>query len=184
MNPVAIIIETRPLNIQSIIAKHEPFLPKDWDVWHIGNERIDSIADYNRLLTSRRFWRNMPDHVLIFQHDSELLRTGVEDYLEFDFVGADIPKIDGCMNGGLSIRSKKAMLRVIDNIPYTPELGNEDIYFCNGLRQLSGYLPTKEEVNKFAVETSFHLGSVGCHAIEKYLNFEQCNLIKNQYGKR
>ena len=46
--------------------------------------------------------------------------------------------------------------------------GNEDIYFCNKMRELGYKLPDKETCNKFAVETEFELGSVGYHAIDKY----------------
>ncbi len=112
-----------------------------------------------------------------------LLRKGCEDFLEFDFVGANIKNIPGCMNGGLSMRDSKAMLKVINNFAWENEQvsGNEDIWFVNCLRQLQGYLPTKEEAQRFSVETEYSLGSVGYHAISKYLTPSECEAIKNQY---
>lgn len=181
----ALIIENRDLpGLEQTILQHEKFLPKDCEIYHIKNEVINSIADYNKLLTSKRLWRNIPtEKVLIFQWDSMLLRKGCEDFLEFDFVGANIKMISGCMNGGLSIRDSKAMLKVINNFTYEGEQrsGNEDIWFVNYLRQLQGYLPTREEANKFSIETEYHLGSCGFHAIEKYLTPSECNAIKTQY---
>lgn len=181
----ALIIENRDLpGLKQIIENHELFLPKDCEIYWIKNEQINSIADYNRLLTSKRLWRNVPtEKVLIFQWDSMLLRNGIEDFLEFDYCGANIKNILGCMNGGLSIRDKKAMLKVIDNFQYQGEQisGNEDIYFCNALRQLQSHLPTFEEANKFSVETYYALGSCGFHAIEKYLTPLECQAIKTQY---
>lgn len=181
----ALIIDNRT-GLEPIIGQHERFIPKDWPVYWLKNEATTTAADYNRLLTSKRLWRNLPEKVLIFQHDSMILREGIEDFLEWDFIGADIPNIPGCMNGGFSLRDSKAMLKVIDNIPYQGMSvhGNEDIYFVNGLRQLSGWLPTKEETQKFSVETEYHLGSIGYHAIDKYLSPAECDNIRNQYKRQ
>lgn len=166
-----------------IIAAHEPFLPEGCDIWHIKNEPIRSIADYNSLLTSRRFWRNMPEKVIIIQHDSGLLRTIDEDLFNYGFIGAPIKHIHGCMNGGLSIRNRDVMLSIIDKHPYQGmgAHGNEDIYFCNRLIWIGTNIPDKETAARFSVETEFSLGSCGWHAIDKYLTPEQCNQIKNQY---
>ncbi len=181
----ALIIENRDLpGLKQIIEEHEKFLPKGCEVYWIKNEAINTIHDYNKLLTSKRLWRNIPsEKVLLFQWDSMLLRKGCEDFLEFDFVGANIKHIPGCMNGGLSMRDSKAMLKVINNFGWENEQvsGNEDIWFVNCLRQLQGYLPTKEEAQKFSVETEYNLGSVGYHAISKYLTPSECEAIRNQY---
>lgn len=184
MSCAALIIDNRP-GLEPIIEAHERYIPKDWPVYWLKNEGTNTPAEYNRLLTSKRLWRTLPEKVLIFQHDSMLLAPGVENFLEWDFIGANIKNIEGCMNGGLSIRDRKGMLKVIDNIPYQGMgvHGNEDIYFVNGLRQLSGWLPTKEETQKFSVETEFHLGSLGYHAIDKYLSPVECDNIRNQYIK-
>lgn len=181
----ALIIENRPLpNIVEIIERHEKFLPKDCEIYWIKNEPIHSIRDYNRLLTSKRLWRNIStEKVLIFQWDSELWRTGVEDFLEFDFCGANIKNIPSCMNGGLSIRDSKAMLKIINHFSYEGEQasGNEDIWYVNCLRQLQSNLPTREEAAKFSVETELTYGSCGGHAIEKYLTPSECQSLRNQY---
>ena len=169
--------------LEPVINAHARFLPKDWDIYHIGNENINSIGDYNRLLTSKRFWRNMPDKVLIFQHDSMLLRDGIEEFLDCDFIGAPIKNIPGCMNGGLSLRDKATMLKIISNFPYQGEgvHGNEDIYFCNRLDWVGASKPDAYEAEGFSVETVFALGSVGYHAIDKYLTPNECDQIRRQY---
>jgi hypothetical protein len=181
----AFIIDNRLTNgeLIKVIAAHAKFLPYDWDVNYISNEKIYCMADYNRLLTSKRFWRNMPDKVLIFQHDSALLRDGIEEFLNYGFIGAPIKHIPGCMNGGLSLRDKATMMKIIDNFPYMGEgvHGNEDIYFCNRLNWVGTNIPTKEQAAAFSVETEFALGSLGCHAIDKYLTIDQCDQIRRQY---
>jgi hypothetical protein len=181
-NCCALIIDNRE-GLEPIISAHEKYIPKDWPVYWLKNEATTTIHEYNKLLTSKRLWRNLPEKVLIFQSDSMLLRDGVEDFLEFDFCGANIKKISGCFNGGLSIRDSKAMLKVINQFPYQGEQisGNEDIWFVNCLRKLGSHLPTYEQSNKFSVETEYHLGAVGYHAIDKYLNPSECEAIRNQY---
>jgi hypothetical protein len=136
------------------------------------------------LLTSTDFWQSLPfDKVLIFQHDSGLLRKGIEQFLEYDFIGAPLYHIDfPAMNGGLSLRSKSAMLECIMQLPWNPSLGNEDIYFCNLLKRIPGSkLPTKEIAQSFSVETIYGLGSLGYHAVEKWHSKEIVNKIKTQY---
>lgn len=180
----AVIVENR-FDVTCIIEAHRKYLPSDWGIIHV-DATVKSEMEYNLLLTSKGFWEQIPfDKVLIFQHDSLLLRHGIEDFLQYDFVGAPIfhehlPM--PCMNGGLSLRSKSKMLEVIEKIPYDYNLhGNEDIYFCRGIEKIGGNLPTKEGAQSFSVESVFSLGSLGCHAIDKYLTPEQCELILNQY---
>lgn len=177
---VAIVIDNiHP--IQPIIDAHEPYLPKGCDIYHLAKENVHSIADYNRIMTSKRLWRNLNnfESVIIIQHDSQLLRRGIEDYLQFEFCGAPIAWFqnpNNIMNGGLSIRSPDAMMRVINSIDYDGEA--EDMFFCKALYQLNGFMPTCEEAKKFSVETLYYETPIGIHAPDKYLTVEQCNKLR------
>ena len=173
----AIIIDDREHIAKKAISQHKPFIPKDWEILHIkppyesGLYNIKNASDYNTILTNPNFWRNcIYDRVLIFQHDSGLLRHGIEEFLKWDYIGAWIKNIPGCMNGGLSIRNPKVMYNVCVSNPYRGMAidGNEDIYFCNRMREMGYKLPNKETCNKFSVETEYALGSLGYHAINKY----------------
>lgn len=178
----AIIIENR-FNVRELIERHAEFIPPTWQIVHVNNPNIKTLKDYNKLLTMRKFWEDIPfDKVLIFQHDSGLLRDGIDDFLEYDFVGAPLYHIDfPAMNGGLSIRDKEAMIKCIDHKHYNESYGNEDIYFCNTLKEIGGHLPSKEIAKNFSVETIFGLGSVGYHAIDKWHSKELVEQIKTQY---
>lgn len=176
----ALIIENREIPyITDIIEQHEKMLPKNTPVYWLNNEPINTMHDYNKLLTSKRLWRNLAENVLIFQHDSELYRPGIEEFIGYDYIGAHIKWMPGYFNGGLSLRKREAMLNVIDKVEWRGQ--NEDLYFVEGLRQLGGKLPDAETAHKFSVETEFNLGSCGGHAIEKYLTTIQCEQIRNQY---
>lgn len=179
----ALIIENR-FDVSKIMSDHKKFLPDNWEVMHFEDHVIKTEKDYNELLTSYDFWRSVQfDKVLIFQHDSGLLRKGIEEFLDYDFIGAPLYHIDfPCMNGGLSLRSVPAMIEACMQLPWNPSLGNEDIYFCKLLKRLPNIkLPTKEVAQSFSVETIFGLGSLGYHAIDKWHSKEIVNKIKTQY---
>ena len=203
---ICAIVETRKLpNIRAIAENHVMYSGFKPMVFHghnneqhiqdelngidclFGNIGVNELtaSGYNRLLTSNFFWNCIPsENVLIFQHDSLLLRTGIEEYMQYDFIGAPIGHIQfPCMNGGLSLRKKSKMMQVIAAIKYNEGLhGNEDMFFCNAIKDIGGNLPTKEIAQSFSVETIFGLGSMGVHAIEKYLTNDQCSEILNQYN--
>ena len=188
MKVAAVIVDDRELVAQKAINDHVDFFPDDWIVVHQkppyagGVYYIKSPMVYNNILTHPLFWKGCNfDRVLVFQHDSGLLKKGIEQFLEWDFIGAWIKNIPGCMNGGLSIRNPKVMYEICVKHPYKGMAvhGNEDIYFCNKMRELGYKLPDKETCNKFAVETEFEFGSVGYHAINKY--HKNYTDILNQY---
>lgn len=182
MSACAIIVDNRHIP-EEVFENHAKFIPKDWPIIVVSNQDTSTQAGYNKLLTSERFWLGLPETVLIFQADSMLLHHGIEEFLDYDFIGAPIPKIRWpAMNGGLSIRKRDAMLRCIREQEYTPYFGNEDIYFCNLLSELNGNLPDYDIARQFSVETEFALGSLGCHAIDKYLTPSDCNKIITQYN--
>jgi len=184
---LALIIENRKIkNLKKIISDHAKFLPiREWRIDHRKDE-INSIEDYNKLLTSPEFWKPLCEYnkVLIFQHDSMLLRKGIEEFMDFDFVGAPFPFQTHGGNGGLSLRNPRVMRKICTDIPYDSFAhGNEDVYFSNIMYEQKHYgkLAPRVVCREFACETIFGLGSLGVHAIEKYLTKGQVKEIMNQY---
>ena len=162
------------------------YLP-GWNLVHWDEAELRTAQDYNLLLTQQRFWKYFLkyDRVLIFQHDSGLLRKGIEEFLEWEYVGApwkpEAPwarKDRKGGNGGLSIRCPKKSLNLIERFPYHPRMGNEDVYFSHYLERVAPY----EVCRRFSVETVFELGTLAYHAIDKYLTPEQQKDIMNQYS--
>jgi hypothetical protein len=178
----AVIIENR-FPVDQIVSDHKKFLPEGWEVIHLYDPSIKNIQDYNSLLTSLEFWHFLPfDKVLIFQHDSALLRNGIEDFLGWDYVGAPWKFQHHGGNGGLSWRSKSAMIECIMHLPWNPRLQNEDVYFSNLLKNMPQFkLAPREVCEKFSCESIYAEGTLGYHAIDKYLTKEECIKIKTQY---
>lgn len=193
----AAIVETRNLpNLVDIIRDHMNFLPDfgltvfcSDDNYEVLNNNFDNvinlktqitISTYNFILTSVKFWSCIPyEKILIFQHDSKILRKGIGEFLEWDYVGSPwkFPPYVG--NGGISLRSKKAMIDTILSVQYNPlNHGNEDTYFCNNL---VGKIAPLRVAEKFSCETKFKLGTFAYHSIDKYLTKNQVKLIQNQY---
>ena len=216
MKKGSVIIETRLLfNLKEVVDNHLKFLPGDWGLTIFGskqNERffrehypkaefvfigdekeVDQKA-YNEILTSSWFWKSLTyDKILIFQHDSRMLREGIEEFLEYDYVGAPWGFQMHGGNGGFSLRSKQAMIDIIENsrpYPYRfPEDGNEDVWFCNQMKRNEKIsqkwkLAPREVCQLFSVESIYHLGTLGYHAIDKYLTPLEIMLIESQYDKQ
>ena len=185
MRKCAVIVDNRPSDkLNKIIDEHMKYL-QGWDCIQIQDVTINCAHHYNLLLTNAHFWEFLPyDKVLIFQHDSMMLKEIPEWMLDYDYVGA--PWFDGAPwaradrrggNGGLSIRDVQAHKELCQKVRYEARHGNEDVFFSHRLKNVAPL----EVCSAFSVETEFMLGTCGYHAIEKHLTPEQCKQIKTQY---
>lgn len=135
-----------------------------------------SIEEYNRLLTSiDRFWNKLPptaETVLVFQTDSLLRRPFRLDVFPpgVHYLGAPWPP--GCRpmgleygNGGISLRSKRAMIRVLTDHPREPDKGlPEDVHFSYWVRQYpDAVMPSVEEAALFSTEYRMLCDSFAVH---------------------
>ncbi len=181
----ALIVDSRPTStLDEVIQAHMDFLPG----WHLRHWQpsISSIREYNEFMTSERLWEGLKsyEYVLVFQHDSGLLKEIEDKFFGYSYVGAPWSKNAPWArpdraggNGGLSLRDPRAMLELVKKDPFCGTI-NEDIYFVRKLNNLAPYEICKE----FSVETEFQMGTTGWHAIDKYLTKEECNKIRGQYG--
>lgn len=193
----AVIVDTRRLSLYQVITEHLFYLPEYTKLYIFSSEdnrhlqemlncefhvvNVNDIRGYNKLLKSKEFWNKIKEeNILIFQEDSRLLREGIEEFYQYDYIGASWNFQPFVGNGGLSFRHKSAMLKVLEVCNPENDM-NEDIFFAWGCNFLKLNLAPVEVANKFSCETQFHLGTLGYHAIEKYLSLEQVNQIKTQY---
>jgi hypothetical protein len=202
----AAILETRLLpNLPDVVINHAQYLPVESPFYFFTTREgydyyskklsgvefreippIRTLNDYNKLLTSQEFWAMLPvDKCLIFQHDSMILREGIEEFFEFDMVGAPWKFQYHGNNGGFSLRDPLIMQHICKDFKWHPGLGYEDVFFCNIMHQHDiGELAPREVCRKFACETIFELGTLGVHAIQKYLTPQQVNQIMTQYDNQ
>lgn len=189
----AVIVDNLLTNkeLSACVERHFQHLPSDWKCLSFRPEHIRSPADYNVFLTSVVFWNPLQEfeRVLIFQHDTGILKAGIEEFLEWDYVGApwkiNAPwarKDRAGGNGGLSIRCPKKSLDLITRLPYDGSMGNEDVFFTHHLDKVGGNVAPYEVCKRFSVETDYQLGTFGYHAIDKHLSEVQIQAILNQYA--
>lgn len=145
--------------------------------------------DYNNLLLSKEFWELLNgEKILIYQSDSLIYNSNIDDFLKYDYIGMPflikhyILSPSSVGNGGLSLRSKKTMLDVLNNTNCNKKCSNiaehfrvqhkfdnipEDIFFSQNIQNLKLGLVPDDNVGKlFAL--SDNINCFGMHAIWKY----------------
>ena len=112
-----------------------------------------SIKDYNNLLTSVSFYEQILSRkFLLFQTDSCLLNEGVEQYLQYDYIGAPWPhRRNKIGNGGFSLRDKNACIKICKLYPYQGRF-HEDVYFSNHMKIINANLPDFKTACSFSCE--------------------------------
>lgn len=138
-----------------------------------------TVSQYCGMLGSKKFWEELhSEHVLIYQIDTYIRHGNIEQYLEYDYVGAPWhpEKCRWCKsksrvgNGGLSLRRRSAMLRCLSTRT-TAYDDSEDIYFSVTCEDLLN-LPPIEVAKSFSVETWEHPNPFGFHKPWAYLPSE------------
>ncbi len=144
---------------------------------------------YNNLLLSKEFWEMLNgEKILIYQSDSLIYNSNIDDFLKYDYIGMPFlfkhyisaPSTVG--NGGLSLRSKKTMLEVLNNPNCDKKCSNiaehfklktkfdnipEDIFFSHNIQNLKLGLVPDDNVGKLFA-SSDNINCFGMHAIWKY----------------
>ena len=185
-----IIVKPESLNIDNILAQHSEITTQSFD-----NKYFETIAGYNRLLTSPHFYKAFFKYkfILIYQLDALIFSDRLAEWCreDFDYVGA--PKIPSSntvfatkkplLNGGLSLRKVKNCHRLtrLYNKILGQWPGNEDMLFSMCAFRLIPFrflmkLPHWKQALHFAfeqdLEESFKLTNYqlpfGGHAWEKY----------------
>ncbi|MEO5581733.1 MAG: DUF5672 family protein [Saprospiraceae bacterium] len=145
------------------------------------------LRDYNQLIASIHFWNSLPAHVLIFQTDSFMLRSGITPFMKYDYVGAPWSKLNidifsiplNIGNGGFSLRKRNKMIQILGKIPYNSDLA-EDVYFANAFYELGGVLPAFDKHKKFSVEQVYYEKPLAVHAPWNALQDEVIKKILNK----
>lgn len=144
------------------------------------NMGIDNFThnEHSRYMESSEFWKQVKGtKALIFQTDSLLLRSGIDDFLEYDYVGAPWrkPKENQWVgNGGLSLRSVNKMIEICDNNPVTEDI-LEDIYFMKHMKGIG--VADIETAMKFSMEDVFSPNPLGVHNPIRHIGPEQLKKV-------
>lgn len=145
-----------------------------------ANTTFDSHAAVSAFLTSPFLWTDLAPYlkILLFQADSILCSAApgrVDDFMDYDLVGAPIDaRLGSGFNGGLSLRNRELVLRVLERWDFAADSGGadaprewkfEDQWFFARMRELGEdkalagelglrvQLPDQATAERFAVET-------------------------------
>ena len=160
------------------------------------------INSYSKLLASLDFWNLLiGKKILIYQEDSCIFKTNIDEFLEYDYIGAPWPKsntdnVYKVGNGGFSLRTKQCMIDIINKIDIENKecdksilihmknsnftIMPEDLYFSqNMIKYNIGKIAEWEVAKKFSIESQYYEDSFGGH------NFWSCdkNWKNNLYNK-
>jgi len=143
-------------------------------------------SEYSKFLTTIEFWDLLHgEKILIYQEDSIIFKTNVENFLCFDFIGAPFPKEqndtqNNVGNGGLSIRTRSIMKKIIETKSVESTVFNsstllymknmkmnfppEDIYFSKNMQELGiGVVADWNDAFLFSTESVCNANSFSGH---------------------
>jgi hypothetical protein len=143
-------------------------------------------SQYSKFLASQKFWNYFSGNkILIYQEDALIFKKNIEDFLQWDYIGAPWPtnsknNKNDVGNGGLSLRSKNVMLKIINSISIEQtkinnstieymkntksEVLPEDVYFSKNIEDLNiGKLADRYNAFKFSTESIYNENSFGGH---------------------
>ena len=143
-------------------------------------------STYSQFLTTEEFWNNfIGEKILLYQEDSCLFKKNINDFLEWDYIGAPWPLTqndteNSVGNGGFSLRSKKCMLEVIKTISLEKTIfnsstldymknskmsnGPEDVYFSLNMQVYNiGKVANFSTAFNFSSESIYNPNSLGGH---------------------
>lgn len=139
-------------------------ITKNWGEVKFNNIGTNSITklEYSELMKTSSFWKSVyGEKILIFQSDSILLRSGIDEFLKWDYIGApwSKPKENKWVgNGGLSLRTKSKMIEICET-HYDESW--EDIFFVKYLK--ANELSDIESAKRFSVEDVYSPNPMGIH---------------------
>jgi len=167
-------------------------------------------SEYSKLLLKKDFWLNLSgEKILIYQEDTMLFHNRIDEFLNYDYVGASWP-VDqddnsyGVGNGGFSLRTKTKMIECIEKVnPNELKLGQstlsymkstnsyhipEDVFFSKSLIDYNiGSVSTRDVANRFSQETQLCNNPLGGHnfwlANGNELNVEYKITLETEYYK-
>lgn len=143
-------------------------------------------SEYSSFIASHAFWSKLfGKKILIYQEDAIIFKKNINDFLHWDYIGAPwLPNtnnnINNVGNGGLSLRTKEIMTKIIDTISINKTKINqstiqymkntnsftipEDVYFSKNMEDFHiGKVADRHSALQFSTESISNEKSFGGH---------------------
>jgi hypothetical protein len=157
---------------------------------------------YSNILSSINFWNLFEgEKILIHQEDSIIFKSNIENFINWDYIGAPWPKtqndnLNNVGNGGFSLRNKQCMIDVINKISITDTKYNEstlqymkntqsktapeDVYFSKNMLDFNiGSVADWNTAFNFSSESLYNPESLGGHCYWTNYKLWKLPLFKN-----
>jgi len=138
-----------------------------------------NINQYTELFLSEAFYKNIPTETfLVFQTDTMICEKNkdlINQFLDYDYVGAPWWQWGDVGNGGLSLRKKSVALNCIRNYKWNGE--SEDIFFSFKIFNK----PDNKKARMFSIETCFTEKTFGLHKAWAYLSKPEIKLMMQEF---
>ncbi|EHL02042.1 hypothetical protein M7I_1996 [Glarea lozoyensis 74030] len=176
---VAVIVETRPTrNLLPIILHFASVLGPEWPIIFLTRESVINTLQAHAQGSHpfKRIVKSGQVKIIELPSDPPLLEyEGVEDFFEWDFVGAAHPFWKGAFNGGLALRNVSLSQEVVRRYNISDDVnekGNglgmfEDAWFWDKMKDMGGHFPSPEKAGEFAVDYIWSERPLGFHGINK-----------------
>tara|TARA_B110000093_G_scaffold183364_1_gene233965 strand:- start:3135 stop:5117 length:1983 start_codon:yes stop_codon:yes gene_type:complete len=134
---------------------------------------------YSDFLLSLTFWNLFTnDKILIYQEDSCIFNDNIDDFMEYDYIGAPFDNKRAKLsvgNGGFSLRTRKCMIDAINQKPLwdpsefvTSKKRLEDVFFSKTIQDMKiGQVAPWEDAYQFSTEAYKNTDSLGGHQFWK-----------------
>ncbi|MDO3693452.1 DUF5672 family protein [Wenyingzhuangia sp. chi5] len=150
---------------------------------NLNVENLD-IEAYNKIMLSKKFYQNIDsEHILVFQTDVITFKPLDKQFLAYDYIGAPWKKEfhhkynAEVGNGGLSIRSKKAMLNVLEQNIVREKFIPEDLYLSRILTEQHFKIAPFKIALEFATEDVFNPNAFGCHKSWELIKMNELKIL-------
>jgi hypothetical protein len=190
----AVLVESRPLYFLPMVLKNVMFflgsqwnlhvvygefseryldgLLNDWDVNGIKLQGVTHLsrAQRSELLKSSEFWKLFSEEkLLVFESNSVMCSSKVDEFIDYDFIGAPIGTAESfSLNGGFSLRSRRKMIQCIVEGRDNGE--PEDEFFTRMMRQTGAATPDFVSACRFAVAEAYECQPLGVPAVDEGLH--------------
>lgn len=178
------------------------YLPNFIDIRPLNTNNFADTRLYSDFCKSKDLWENLyGEYVLVIQSDTWI--ANIQPYNISYFTNLNKSYIGGNMdykwsyfnkinlhhkfrnfNGGLSLRKRLDMIKIIDSFPPLKTIDNqtnflsehEDVYFTHGCIQLNLPIGDDENSSHFALHTIFHNKYFGIHQPSNQILKNKINL--------
>jgi hypothetical protein len=118
--------------------------------------------EYNDLLKNADFYRKLNSENLLFVQTDTYLRKPIPDIiLSYDYAASPYAWDENLSGGGISFRKRSPMVDICEKM--TSNQCDEDVYICNGVRELGYKMPEFMEGITYFSESCLYEDPIGVH---------------------